>query len=132
MMIKKTVKELRLVVMTENFDEALSFYRDILGLNEINSVPPDNGKVAILEAGKATLELVEPSTANYIDKIEVGRKASGRIRVAFEVDDVIETTSLLQKSGAEVIGSPRQTPFHSINSRLEAPAGLQITLFQRN
>ncbi|MBD1228234.1 VOC family protein [Xenorhabdus griffiniae] len=131
-MKKTAVKELRLVVMTENFDEALSFYRDTLGLNEISSVPPDNGKVAILEAGRATLELVEPDTAHYIDRIEVGRKASGWIRVAFEVDDVIQTTSDLQKAGAEIIGPPCQTPFHSINSRLEAPAGLQLTLFQRN
>ncbi|MDX7987247.1 VOC family protein [Xenorhabdus sp. 12] len=131
-MTKQAVKELRLVVTTEDFDKALAFYRDTLGLTEINAVPPDNGKVAILEAGRATLELVEPSTADFIDRIEVGRRVSGWIRVAFEVTDVMEATSSLQSAGAEVLGIPQQTPFHSINSRLEAPAGLQLTLFQRN
>ncbi|PHM46033.1 hypothetical protein Xmau_00428 [Xenorhabdus mauleonii] len=78
-MTKQVVKELRLVVATEDFDRALAFYRDTLGLTEIDSVPPDNGKVAILEAGRATLELVEPSTADFIDRIEVGRRVSGWI-----------------------------------------------------
>lgn len=126
------VKELRLVVTTDDFDRALAFYRDGLGLNEIDAVPPDDGRVAILEAGRATLELIEPSTAAYIDRIEVGRRVSGWIRVAFEVDDVRKTTAELHETGAEVLAEPRATPFHSTNSRLEAPAGLQLTLFQRD
>ncbi|AHG21162.1 glyoxalase [Chania multitudinisentens RB-25] len=125
------VKELRLVITTEDFDNALSFYRDHLGLAEIAAVPPENGKIAILEAGKATLEIVEPATASYIDNIEVGRRVSGWVRVAFEVTDVAATTVNLEQQGAQVLGEPRLTPFNSINSRLEAPAGLQLTLFQR-
>ncbi|MCA5919723.1 VOC family protein [Pectobacterium brasiliense] len=130
-MSKQKVKELRLVVTTEDFDNALAFYRDKLGLQQQDAVPPDSGRVAILEAGRATLELVEPETAAFIDRIEVGERVSGWIRVAFEVEDVVQTTDTLTASGAALLGAPKPTPFRSINSRLDAPAGLQLTLFQR-
>jgi methylmalonyl-CoA/ethylmalonyl-CoA epimerase len=125
-----SVKQLRLVITTEDFDNALSFYRDRLGLTQVDAVPPDSGRVAILEAGKATLELVEPATAAYIDNIEVGERVSGWVRVAFEVTDIAATTASLAQGGAQVLSEPRVTPFNSLNNRLEAPAGLQLTLFQ--
>jgi hypothetical protein len=65
-----------------------------------------------------------------IDEIEVGRAASRKIRVAFEVADVATKTSELVAAGATLIAAPTETPWKSLNSRLEAPAGLQITLFQ--
>ncbi|WP_454878173.1 VOC family protein [Serratia inhibens] len=129
-MSASSVKQLRLVITTEDFDNALTFYRDRLGLTQVEAVPPDSGRVAILEAGKATLELVEPSTAAYIDQIEVGERVSGWVRVAFEVTDIAATTASLVQGGAQVLSEPRVTPFNSINNRLEAPAGLQLTLFQ--
>lgn len=125
-----SVKQLRLVITTEDFDNALAFYRDRLGLTQVDAVPPDSGRVAILEAGKATLELVEPSTAAYIDQVEVGERVSGWVRVAFEVTDIAATTASLVQGGAQELSEPRVTPFNSINNRLEAPAGLQLTLFQ--
>jgi methylmalonyl-CoA/ethylmalonyl-CoA epimerase len=129
-MSASSVKQLRLVITTEDFDNALAFYRDRLGLTQADAVPPDSGRVAILEAGQATLELVEPATAAYIDQIEVGERVSGWIRVAFEVTDIAATTASLAQGGAQVLSEPRVTPFNSINNRLEAPAGLQLTLFQ--
>lgn len=129
-MSTSAVKQLRLVITTDDFDNALSFYRDRLGLAQISAVPPAEGRVAILEAGKATLELVEPATAAYIDNIEVGKRVSGWMRVAFEVEDIATTTATLVEGGACILSEPRITPFNSINNRLEAPAGLQLTLFQ--
>jgi hypothetical protein len=34
-------------------------------------------------------------------------------------------------AGAKVLGEPRKTPFHSVNARVEGPAGLESMLFQR-
>src|SRR5688572_7461335 len=67
------VLQLRMVVTTENFDEALQFYRDVLGLPELPSVQSPHGRVAILDAGRATLEIADPKTAEFIDDVEVGR-----------------------------------------------------------
>jgi catechol 2,3-dioxygenase-like lactoylglutathione lyase family enzyme len=70
--------ELRLVLTVENFEQALAFYRDALGLEELPAWEDQEGRVAILDAGRATLELVDEGQAEAIDRIEVGRRVAGR------------------------------------------------------
>jgi lactoylglutathione lyase len=123
------VSELRLVVTAPDYDEALRFYRDVLGLAERAAYSSPGGRVSILEAGRATLEIADPSHAEYIDEVEVGRRVAGHIRVAFEVSDTAAATGRLAAEGAEIVAGPAPTPWHSLNSRLEGPAGLQLTLF---
>ena len=126
-----SVLQMRLVVEAEEFEEAVAFYRDALGLREELSVAGDGGaEVIILDAGRATLELVNTAQKHFIDEVEVGRQVSRNIRVAFQVDDVASETERLVASGADLIAEPIETPWRSRNSRLEAPAGLQITLFE--
>lgn len=123
------VTELRLVVTAPDYDSALRFYRDVLGLPERAAYNSPGGRVTILEAGRATLELADPPHAAYIDDVEVGSRVAGHIRVAFAVSDSAATTDSLAAAGATVIAGPTPTPWKSMNSRLEGPAGLQLTLF---
>lgn len=123
------VRELRLVVTAEDYETALRFYRDILGLDELGAFSSPGGRVTILDAGRATLEITDPRHAEYIDEVEVGRRVAGHIRVAFKVDDSVEATGRLAGAEAEVIAEPARTPWNSLNSRLAGPAGLQLTLF---
>ncbi|MEV5309401.1 MULTISPECIES: VOC family protein [unclassified Streptomyces] len=124
------VRELRLVVTAEDYDAALRFYRDVLGLPERAAFSSPDGRVTILEAGRATLEITDPNHAEFIDEVEVGRRGvAGHIRVAFQVDDSVAATDRLAAAGAEVIAEPTRTPWNSLNSRLEAPGALQLTLF---
>ncbi|MFE7193894.1 VOC family protein [Kitasatospora sp. NPDC057541] len=123
------VRELRLVVTAADYEQALHFYRDVLGLPERGAFASPDGRVTILEAGRATLEIADPSHADYIDEVEVGRRVAGHLRVAFQVDDATATTARLSAAGAEVIAEPVRTPWNSLNSRLEAPGALQLTLF---
>ena len=99
---KPRVTEMRLVVTASDYEAALRFYRDVLGL---------------------------PERAAYIDEVEVGRRVAGHIRVAFAVADSAATTGELAAAGATVIAEPTRTPWASLNARLEAPADLQLTLF---
>jgi lactoylglutathione lyase len=123
------VHQLRVVVTAADYDEAIHFYRDVLGLREEASYSSPDGRVAILDAGRATLELSDPGHADFIDQVEVGRRVAGHIRIAFEVDDSTAVTARLEAAGATVIAAPVRTPWQSLNSRLEGPAGLQLTLF---
>lgn len=130
------VTQLRLVVETEDFEAALAFYRDALGLPELESYEGDGGaRVSILSVPTATLELSNPAQVRLIDTVEVGRVGVSRtyplsIRVAFEVADAEATTTALKAGGATVVAPPTETPWRSLNARLEAPGGLQITAFQ--
>ncbi|GCB47022.1 VOC family protein [Streptomyces sp. NL15-2K] len=123
------VRELRLVVTAADYEAALHFYRDVLGLTERGAFASPDGRVTILDAGRATLELTDPNHAEFIDEVEVGRRVAGHIRVAFQVDDSVAATSKLAAAGAQVIAEPTRTPWNSLNSRLEAPGALQLTLF---
>ena len=125
-----SVRQLRLVVTAADYDAALTFYRDVLGLEELGAFTGDHGAVTILDAGRATLELSDPAHAGHIDEVEVGGRVAGHVRVAFEVGDVDAVTRRLDAAGATVLAEPVETPWGSRNARLEAPAGLQLTLFQ--
>ena len=52
------------------------------------------------------------------------------MRVAFEVVDAVTATADLETAGARLVAAPRETPWRSLNARLEAPGGMQITTFQ--
>ena len=122
---------MRLVVEAEDYDDAVRFYRDVLGLPEQEAFEGDGGaRVAILDAGRATLEIASPAQKLMIDEVEVGRPVAPKLRVAFEVPDGAAATEALVAAGAELIAPPTQTPWRSLNSRLDAPAGLHITLFE--
>src|SRR5690606_15487562 len=122
----------RLVVRVDgDFEEALAFYRDALGLPEEDSFEGEGeARVVILDAGRATLELSNPAQVELIDRVETDGVQSPRLRLAFEVEDAEGVTRTLVEHGAELLASPRETPWRSLNSRLDAPADLQITLFE--
>jgi uncharacterized glyoxalase superfamily protein PhnB len=124
------VLQMRLVVEADDYEEAVRFYRDVLGADEELQVHGGGGeKVTILQVGRATLELSNPAQVAYIDEVEVGRRVSPRLRVAFEVIDAGGTTQRLVEAGASLVAPPTETPWNSVNSRLQAPGGLQITVF---
>ncbi|KON72805.1 hypothetical protein M768_19630 [Cellulosimicrobium cellulans F16] len=128
---RPTVRQLRLVVEADDYDAALAFYRDVLGLPErIAYADGEDDRVAILDVGHATLEIANPAHKRAIDDVEVGRQAAGHLRVAFEVDDARVATDRAVEAGAELVAPPTRTPWGSLNSRLDAPAGLHVTLFQ--
>jgi lactoylglutathione lyase len=124
------VRELRLVVTADEYEDALRFYRDVLGLRQLAVFASPGGRVTLLDAGRATLELTDPAHADFIDEVEVGRRVAGQVRVAFEVEDATAATAALAAAGASVLAQPVRTPWNSLNARLEAPAGLQLTLFE--
>ena len=125
------VREMRLVVTATDYAEAVRFYRDVLGLPERASYSSPDGQVVILEAGRATLEIADPAQAEFIDRVEVGRRVAGHIRVAFEVADSAETAKRLAANGATLIADATLTPWQDLNARLDAPGGLQLTLFSQ-
>jgi lactoylglutathione lyase len=123
--------ELRLVLTVDDWDRAIAFYRDALGLQEREMwVGDDNGaRGMLLDAGAATLEVVNEAHAASIDEIEVGERVAPKVRVAFRVADSEPAAARLQEAGATLVAGPVVTPWRDKNVRLEAPDGTQLTLF---
>jgi lactoylglutathione lyase len=123
------VTELRVALTVEDFDQALRFYRDALGLEQTADWSSENGRVVLLEAGRATLELFDEAQAEFVDRIEAGRRVSGSVRLAVEVADSEETARRLIATGAAEVAPPVTTPWGDRNARVQAPDGMQLTLF---
>ncbi len=125
------VAQLRVIVEVEDHEGALHFFRDVLGLEEQVAFEGEgDARVAILNAGRATLELSNPSQMGLIDRVETGQVGSPPIRLAFEVTDTRAAADRLVAAGAPLLGAPRVTPWRSLNARIDSPAGVQVTLFQ--
>lgn len=124
-----TVRELRVVLTVDDFDAALALYRDALGMEERYAWEAEDGRVVILEAGVATLELADAAQATKIDELEVGSRVAGPVRIALEVADSEEAAKKLVEGGAELVAGPVVTPWRHRNVRLRVPDGMQLTLF---
>ncbi len=123
------VTELRVALTVPDFDEAVAFYRDALGLKQLADWSSENGRVILLEAGRATLELFDEAQAERVDDLEAGRRVSGTVRLALEVADSEASASRLVAAGGEQVAPPVTTPWGDRNARVRAPDGMQLTLF---
>ena len=123
------VRELRVAVTVRDYEGARRFYRDVLGLTEVDTWEGPDGRGVVLDAGRATLELLDEAEAARVDDLEVGRRVAGHIRLALEVEDSQAVTDRLAANGATVLAPATPTPWGHVNARVAAPEDLQLTLF---
>lgn len=123
------VLEARLVITTADFERAVGFYRDTLGLAVLERFDTERGAGVILDCGRATLEILDFEHAAFVDEVEVGSRVAGTLRLALQVADAAVTTEALSGAGAEILAAPALTPWGSTNSRLRDADGVQLTIF---
>jgi methylmalonyl-CoA/ethylmalonyl-CoA epimerase len=124
------VKELRIILTVDNLEEIIKFYRESAGLQTSKEWHDATGNGIILEAGKASLELIDKNHAARIDDIEVGKRVAGPVRLALNIGQNIEEASeILISAGAANLAAIRQAPWSKV-IRLEDPSGMQLTLFE--
>ena len=92
-------------VVVHDMEQAMGFYRDLLGLHvhKLETIQEQGVKAALLTLGDSEIELLEPvvpdtGVARYLE-----RKGEGLHHVCFEVDDVEADLASLKQSGTEMI-----------------------------
>jgi methylmalonyl-CoA/ethylmalonyl-CoA epimerase len=123
------VEELRLVLTVSDFEAAVALYRDALGLAQLADWSDGTAKIVVLDGGRATLELVNEQQAEMIDRVEVGSRVSGPVRISFKVANSEATAKRLANGGAETVAAAVTTPWNDRNVRMRGPEGMQLTLF---
>ena len=123
------VSEFRITLTVDDFDAAVRLYRDALGLPQLEDWSSDQGRVLLLDAGRATLELFDEAQAAMVDDLEVGERVSGKVRFALRVADADEAAATLVEAGATSVAAAVDTPWGDRNARVAAPDGMQLTLF---
>lgn len=124
------VLQLRVALTASDYSSLVEFYRAGLGMEPADSWTSGDGRGLMFEMGHATLEVFDEGYARFVDEIEVGAQASGHVRLALQVPDVAAAVDRLVQHGATLVHPVVTTPWGDLSARVEAPDGLQVTLFQ--
>jgi methylmalonyl-CoA epimerase len=94
-----------IAVVVRDLDKALSFYRDALGLemHERREVPEEQVEVASLSLGNASVELVQPLSAESGVARFLEKGGEGLHHVCLVVDDIAVAMERLRDVGADLI-----------------------------
>jgi len=125
-----TVREFRVAVTVADFDAALKLYRDTFGMPLVESWDTQEGRGAVLELPRATLELLDVEHSHWVDESEVGRRLGQHVRFALEVEDVVAAGREVSEAGPEPVAPVAHTPWGHLNLRMKTTDGMQLTLFQ--
>jgi LAO/AO transport system kinase len=93
-------------VAVERLDERLPLYRDLLGLEhlETEEVPTEGVRAAFLPAGRTRIELLEPTRGDAALQRHLERRGEGVHHLCFEVDDLDGALARFREAGHEIVG----------------------------
>ena len=98
-------------LIVSSIEDALGFWRDLLGLEleTIMDIPQDRVRIAFLAVGESKVELVQPTDETTGVARFLASKGEGFHHVCFEVANLAETLLRLGFDGLELIDSaPRR------------------------
>jgi methylmalonyl-CoA/ethylmalonyl-CoA epimerase len=97
-------------IATKGIDEALGFWSDALGLENIHTevVHDQKVRVALLPIGESRIELLEPTSEDSPISKFLEKRGGGIHHIALEVDDIEASLAQLKAKGMRLIDeSPR-------------------------
>ena len=97
-------------IATKRIDEALTFWKDALGLENVHTevVEDQKVRVAMLPIGESRIELLEPTSPDSPISKFLEKRGGGIHHIAVEVDDITACLEQLENAGAKLIDeSPR-------------------------
>jgi methylmalonyl-CoA/ethylmalonyl-CoA epimerase len=86
-----------------SLDNAATFYREILGLTEVEVSDSDGARIEAFRAGESLVELLEPSAGDTPIGKFIARRGAGIHHLCFEVDDLDATLEKCRASGIRLI-----------------------------
>lgn len=92
-------------IAVKNLDEALKFYKDILGLDCVGTevVEEQKVKVAFLPVGDTEVELLESTSEDGPIAKFIEKKGEGIQHIAFRVDSIEEAIEEMKENGVKMI-----------------------------
>jgi len=97
-------------IATKEIDEALKFWQDALGLENVHieEVADQKVRVAMLPIGETKIELLEPTADDSPIAKFLEKRGGGIHHIAVEVENIEESLAKLKSEGARLIdGQPR-------------------------
>jgi len=98
-------------IAVKNLEEAVKFYKDVLGLEleGIEEVPEENVRVAMFKVGETYIELLQGTTQDSAISKFIEKRGEGIHHIAIRVDDVDKSTEVLKNRGAVLVYDKART-----------------------
>jgi methylmalonyl-CoA epimerase len=92
-------------IATKGIAEALKFWEDALGLENVHTetVEEQKVRVAMLPIGESRVELLEPTSDDSPISKFLEKRGGGIHHIAIEVDDIVASLAKLKSEGARLI-----------------------------
>ncbi len=92
-------------IATNGIDEALKFWQDALGLENVHTeiVEDQKVRVAMLPIGESRVELLEPIADDSPISKFIEKRGGGIHHIAVEVDDIVASLAKLKENGIKLI-----------------------------
>ncbi|MEM0474634.1 MAG: methylmalonyl-CoA epimerase [Zestosphaera sp.] len=92
-------------IAVKNLDEAVRFYRDVLGLEleGVEEVPEESVKVAMFRVGDTHIELLQGTTPESAISKFIEKRGEGIHHIAVRVEDVDKSVEVLKSRGAVLV-----------------------------
>lgn len=98
-------------IATKGIDEALRFWQDALGLENVHTETVEDQKVrvAMLPLGESRIELLEPTSEQSPISNFLAKRGGGIHHIAVKVDDIRAALEKLKSEGARLIDEEPRT-----------------------
>ncbi len=95
-------------IIVRNIEQALTFYRDTLGIepSEVKEVPTEQVRIAFLPMGGpggSEIELIEPTTSDSSLTKFLDKRGEGMHHICLEVENIDDALQEMQAKGAAVL-----------------------------
>ena len=90
-------------IAVDELDRLIPFYRDLLGLPEIQLDDSDGARIAGFSAGDSLVELLQASAADSPIAKFVAKRGPGIHHICFAVDDLNGTLERCRRAGIRLI-----------------------------
>ena len=125
-------------IAVDDFDKALVFYRDVLGLEVRNDVGFENMRwITVGSPSQPDVDIVlepalaDPNASDADKQAAAELLAKGMLRgVIFRTDDVDATFERIRAAGAEVLQEPFDQPYGVRDCAFRDPAGNMLRFNQ--
>lgn len=112
----------------KDLEKTVSFYKDVLGLQEIRRHTSGRGSQLVFLKAPQSEEEIELCKFDESGPVVVGPDLT---HLAFEVDDLEEFAREAKAKGYPLSDGPHKTSGGSVIAFIDAPEGYEIELIQR-
>ncbi len=125
-----------IAVVVEDIEQALSLFRDTLGLelSHTETIPEQGVKIAFLPVGESEIELLEPLSADTSIAKFLAKRGEGMHHICLEVEDIDAALADLKEKGVRLINKTAVAGAHGRVAFIHPKSthGVLIELLERS